>query len=171
MRRFMFLAQLFLGLFFTNLAVGAICVTGEQIFLPGALEDSIPLTTAQIRKISMIIDTVDKQTKVEFDDAFEKWKEDWLSNPITVFSSDTHDAMNLPTYAVLKNMGAKILPLVVGKLTDETNFVALVLYDDLQKNPTLKISYDDPKQEGWLLEGEQSRSRRTVKLWLAAQDK
>lgn len=30
---------------------------------------------------------------------------------------------------------------------------------------------DDPKQEGWWLEGEQSRSRRTVKLWLAAQDK
>ena len=131
--------------------------------------DNTPLSAQQLSKIRDLISLVDKQTQIAFEITFSNWKKEWLSSPQTIISSDTNDAKKLDSYINLKSMGKAIIPLVVGKLVEEDNFFALVLYDDLQQNENEKISYKQTVDKDWLFEGEQSRARRTVKLWLASQ--
>lgn len=131
--------------------------------------DNIALSAQQLSRIRKLASLVNKQTQTAFEIAFSNWKKEWLSNPQTIISSNTHDAKKLDGYITLKSMGKAIIPLVVNKLVEEDNFFALVLYDDLQQNEKEKISYKQGIDEDWLFEGEQSRARRTVKLWLASQ--
>ena len=62
-------------------------------------------------------------------------------------------------------MGKEIIPLLIEKMvTEEDNFFAIRLYEDLQDNPNLIILYanDDPHQ----LEGLQQTTKKTIKKWL-----
>ena len=80
-------------------------------------------------------------------------------------SNNTATTRNLPQYADLKAMGKEIIPLLIEKMvTEEDNFFAIRLYEDLQDNPNLIIRYanDDPHQ----LEGLQQTTKKTIKKWL-----
>lgn len=99
-----------------------------------------------------------------FESLFEAWKQEWKTNPITLFSNNTNDAKKLKQYPELLAMGNYIIPLLLEKLLNEENFFALVLYDDLQQNSQLKITYNN--KDNNCLEGEQNRAKRTIKLWL-----
>jgi hypothetical protein len=61
-------------------------------------------------------------------------------------------------------MGPAILPLVVEKLADPENFLALQLYDAIQPDEHLIVQYG-PEDER-IVEGEQGRARRVVQTWL-----
>ena len=124
------------------------------------------LTNEEIMLIDRIVASLPEGLKVEFNKTFQAWKEDWRTNPKTMVSSNTNDAKSLDTYPPLKQMGVKILPLIIKELTKKDNFFALVLYDDLQQDESKKIDYKDPEQRKFILEGEQGRVVRTVKLWL-----
>ncbi|EXZ22146.1 hypothetical protein M086_4128, partial [Bacteroides fragilis str. S13 L11] len=50
-------------------------------------------------------------------------------------------------------------------LLDEDNFFLLPLYDAIQTDSQLKISYK--KGDAKILEGEQNKAKRTVRLWLS----
>lgn len=96
-----------------------------------------------------------------FESLFKEWKEAWNWS----FSNNTASTRQLPQYAKLKDMGKEIIPLLIEKMaTEEDNFFAIRLYEDLQDNPNLIIRYanDDPHQ----LEGLQQTTKKTIKKWL-----
>ena len=96
-----------------------------------------------------------------FESLFNEWKEAWNWS----FSNNTASTRQLPQYAKLKDMGKEIIPLLIEKMaTEEDNFFAIRLYEDLQDNPNLIIRYanDDPHQ----LEGLQQTTKKTIKKWL-----
>lgn len=71
----------------------------------------------------------------------------------------------MPQYAELKAMGKDIIPLLIEKMaTDEDNFFAIRLYEDLINNPNLIIRYanGDPHQ----FEGLVQTTKKTIKKWL-----
>lgn len=65
----------------------------------------------------------------------------------------------------MQAMGKNIIPLIMEKLLDEDNFFLLPLYDAIQTDSQLKISYK--KGDAKILEGEQNKAKRTVRLWLS----
>lgn len=134
------------------------------------LADTKESITEQER--SRIISEARKNTvnKERFNTLFEQWKKDWATNPKTMFNSDTRDCKVLPEFAELLKMGDAIIPLLIEKLMDsEANFVGLVLYDELQKNENLKITYSANDIKA--LEGEQQRAIRTCKKWVEGLNK
>lgn len=97
----------------------------------------------------------------QFNSVFEEWKEAFFSS----FSSNTSTAKNLPQYDVLIKMGKGIIPLLIEKMiSNDENFIALELYNDLQKNEKQKILYkeNDPQK----LEGMQQTAKKTIKKWI-----
>lgn len=112
---------------------------------------------AEARKVSV--------NRENFNSLFEKWKKNWLTNPQTKFSSDTRDCKILPEFSEMIKMGPQIIPLLMEKLKDsENNFIGLVLYDELQTDKTLKITYS--VEDSNIFEGEQQRAVRTCKKWI-----
>lgn len=117
-------------------------------------------------KLHNIVRKTDPALAEKFERAFSNWKAKWFTGE-AAFSSNTKDNKKAPEYTVLKEMGSCIIPLVVKKMVDTDNFIALVLYDDLIDETSLKIQYrgiEDPH----FLEGEAARAIRTAKLWLKA---
>ena len=68
----------------------------------------------------------------------------------------------------MQAMGKNIIPLIMEKLLDEDNFFLLPLYDAIQTDSQLKISYK--KGDAKILEGEQNKAKRTVRLWLSLRE-
>jgi hypothetical protein len=66
----------------------------------------------------------------------------------------------------LKALGKEILPLLASKMMDETNFLALPAFEELANNKKLIIRINPADEK--VLEGEQGRSFRTVKNYLAS---
>lgn len=96
-----------------------------------------------------------------FESLFNEWKEAWEGS----FSSNTITTRQLPQYAELKAMGKDIIPLLIEKMaTEEDNFFAIRLYEDLINNPNLIIRYanGDPHQ----FEGLVQTTKKTIKKWL-----
>lgn len=62
-------------------------------------------------------------------------------------------------------LGPAILPLLVGKLADPQNFLALTLYDAIQ--PEAKLVVQFPAGDERVLEDEQGRAPRVVRAWFA----
>jgi hypothetical protein len=105
------------------------------------------------------------ETRQEFERLFAVWKANWFAGEL-MYSSDTRDLVKAEGYKELLAMGEDIIPLVIEKLNEEENFPALILYDDLQKDENLVVKYAKNDPPHILMEGEQTRARRTVKLWL-----
>jgi len=76
------------------------------------------------------------------------------------FSSDPHTRAVGKESDALIAVGPQILPLVVEKLADPENFLALRLYDAIQPDERLFVQYG-PEDER-IVEGEQARARRVV---------
>jgi hypothetical protein len=123
--------------------------------------DHLAVVTEAIQRIS-------PDLRSRFEAAYAAWEATWFQGKLA-FTNDTHDFAQGEAFNAVKALGAPILPLVVEKLLDRNNFVALLLYDVLQPATELVIHYaeGDPNQ----IEGEQGRARRTVHRWLAAQAK
>lgn len=143
----------------------------EQMGIDTTKVDTTPPSPQQLSKINEIVSRIDPKTQKEFETAFSKWKEEWKRDPKMQLSSSTLDAKTLDSYAPLKAMGSKIIPLVISKMVAKNDFFVLVLYDDLQQDETKRISYKKEEDIEWILEGEQSRAWRTIKLWLQSHDK
>jgi hypothetical protein len=92
-----------------------------------------------------------------FDAALAAWKETWMQPPL-VYSSDTRDYATGPEFDALARLGDGIIPLVVGRLSDEDGFFLLPLLEILLGR--------DPAPKLHPLESEQSRGRRAVRAFL-----
>lgn len=99
--------------------------------------------------------------RVQFEKAFGIWKNTWFEGNMA-FSSYASSRAQGDAFKKLVSMGTRIgIPLVIEKLADPDNFIALVLHEQLENRPHLLA----PIVRG-SLESEQARSQRVVKLWL-----
>lgn len=116
------------------------------------------LSQQEKEQMDKIIHTIPDSLQMKFDTIFNQWVNHWKTDPKTKMSSSTEVACKLKEYTVLYNMGEDIIPLIVYKLLDyNKNFIALQLYDKLQKAPNQKV---------YTFTSEQDKARKTVLLWL-----
>lgn len=123
------------------------------------------LTANHFEKLQRLVNQVNAEERALFDSQFAQLWKGWHSEEFC-FESDTECLSRLPSYQAILEMGQAAIPLLVAKLADEQHFFALPLYDALQRDRELKISYQDKRYEGDMLEGEQNRAARTVRLYL-----
>ena len=100
----------------------------------------------------------------EFETRFSSWKVTWTAEH-SLHLSDPTFVTHSSEFAALVAMGHEVLPLVVNKLTDPENFLALQLFEALEIDAGARIDID-PSDET-IFEGEQGRARRTVDRWIA----
>jgi hypothetical protein len=122
------------------------------------------MSAAQRRTLSEERDRVPEEVRTAFEDAFAAWKNTWFSGGLAI-SSNPHTRAVGKEYDALIALGPAILPLVVDKLADPENFLALQLYDALQPNEKLLVQFEPDDER--LLEGEQGRAQRVVQAWFA----
>ncbi len=80
-------------------------------------------------------------------------------------SSDPHTRAVEREYDALIAMGSEILPLLIERLADPENFLALQVYDAVQSDENLLVQYEPDDER--IVEGEQGRARRVVQAWFA----
>jgi len=124
------------------------------------------LSAGQRRTLLEQCDGVPEEVRTAFERAFSAWKNTWFSGGLAI-SSDPHTRAVGKEYDALIALGPAILPLLVEKLADPENFLALQLYDAIQSNEKLLVQFEPDDER--ILEGEQGRARRAVQAWFANQ--
>jgi prevent-host-death family protein len=122
------------------------------------------LSQSQKKVLGEVVREVPEQVKSSFEKAFAAWKETWFHGPLSI-SSDPSDRAGGKEYHDLIALGSPAIPLVLQKLADPENFMALQLYDALQTDVNLLVHIEPDDDR--ILEGEQGRARRTVQAWIA----
>jgi hypothetical protein len=107
---------------------------------------------------------IPSKVRTAFEAAFRAWKDTWFSGGLAV-SSDPHTRAVGSEFDALVALGPAILALLVEKLADPENFLALQLYDTMQPDEKLLVQHE-PHDER-IVEGEQGRARRVVQAWFA----
>jgi len=120
-------------------------------------------TKEEINRLKGMIKEIPAQTAADFEKRFSAWKKIWHTGS-NALSSDPYTRTKTAEYRELVALGKDILPLLVNKLMDETNFLALPAFEELAgKKHIIRIHAADKKN----LEGEQGRAFRTAKNYMA----
>ncbi len=110
------------------------------------------------------VSAVDGSVAQEFETRFSSWKRTWVYEH-TAHLSDPAFVTHNEEFLALVAMGPQVLPLIVGKLTDPDNFLALQLYETVETDAGAVVAIN-PGDEA-ILEGEQGRAQRMVERWIA----
>jgi hypothetical protein len=124
------------------------------------------LTAAEKKALRNQIKSLSSEVRTEFEAAFSAWKRTWFSGGLAI-NSNPHSRTVGKEFDALIALGPVILPLIIEKLADAENFMALQLYDAMQPNERLVVQFA-PEDER-VLEGEQGRAQRVVQAWFANQ--
>lgn len=124
------------------------------------------LTAAEKKVLREQIHSVSSEVRTAFEAAFSAWKDTWFSGGLAI-SSNPHSRAVGKEFDALIALGPQILPLIVEKLADPENFLALQLYDAMQPNERLVVQFEPADER--VLEGEQGRARRVVQAWFTNQ--
>lgn len=127
-------------------------------------QDDIELTNAEKQAVLNKASKIKPAIKAQFNNLFEAWDKEISTNPKTKYSSSTKAYTILPQFKEMQAMGKIIIPLIMEKLLDDQNFFLLPLYDAIQKDSRLKVNYKEGDVK--ILEGEQNRAKRTIRIWL-----
>jgi hypothetical protein len=120
-------------------------------------------TKEELNRLKAMIKEVPQQTAADFEKRFSSWKKIWHTGS-NALSTDPYIRTKTAEYRELVALGKAILPLLVRKLTDESNFLALPAFEELAgKKHIIRIHAAGEKD----LEGEQVRAFRTAKNWMA----
>jgi hypothetical protein len=122
------------------------------------------LSTAQKQLLRRQQVEIPDDVRTRFDTAFSAWKDTWFSGGLAM-SSDPHTRAAGKEFDSLIGLGPVILPLLIEKLADPENFLALQLYDAMQSDENLLVQYEPDDER--IVEGEQGRARRVVQAWFA----
>lgn len=121
-------------------------------------------TKEEIDIIKDLMRNIPADKKLRFEKNFKAWKSTWLKGSLSSVS-DPYARAKGSEYRTLTAMGKDIVPLLVNKLMDESNFLALSAFEQLaDKKFMIRIDAADEK----VLEGEQGRAYRTVKNYLGS---
>jgi hypothetical protein len=144
----------------------------EAVFAPlleKRMKDKIAktrLTAGERKLLRDQISNVPADSRTAFETAFSAWKETWFSGGLAI-NSNPHSRAVGNEFDALIALGPSILPLLIEKLADPENFLALQLYDAMQPNEHLLVQFEPDDER--ILEGEQGRARRVVQAWFANQ--
>ena len=120
------------------------------------------LTNTEKEKIKELASQVPDSIRNRFAVLVDKWNFAIDHNPKTRYSASIHSYAKLPEFIPLKSMGKQIVPLIMERMINSSDFYFLVLYEAvLEGNET----NDDSK----FSESEQIRAIRCVKNWLEKQ--
>jgi len=122
------------------------------------------LTSPEKRLLRDQINVLPSELRATFNKAFTAWKDTWFAGGLAI-SSDPHTRAIGKEYDALIALGPAILPLLIEKLADPDNFLALQLYDAMQADDRLVVQFQPDDER--ILEGEQGRARRVVRAWFA----
>ena len=125
-----------------------------------------PLSAAERKLLTSQAESVAPEIRSAFEKAFEAWKSTWFQGGLAVSSAPQTRAVG-KEFDSLVSLGPGILPLVVAKLAEPENFLALTLYDAIQPDEKLVVQFAPGDER--VLEGEQGRARRVVQTWFANQ--
>ena len=129
----------------------------------------IQLSTQEKDAVIKAAEKVSASATSKLNKLFEEWTKERRTNSLTKYSSDTRIYAKLPQFEQMKAMGTEIIPVILEKMLNEKHFPLLVLYDAIQSNDKMKVSYKNGGIE--TLEGEQNRAIRTIRIWLKEQNK
>lgn len=145
----------------------------QEAIFASVLETRMPdkpaktyLTAAERKLLREQVHSVSTELRTAFETAFLAWKEMWFSGGLAI-SSNPHTRAVGREFDALIALGPAILPLLVEKLADPENFLALQVYDAMQPNERLIVQFEPADER--VLEGEQGRARRVVRAWFANQ--
>jgi hypothetical protein len=116
----------------------------------------------EITLVKRLVKEVPTEIAAEFEKRFRAWKSNWLKGSMSCVS-DPYARTKAEGYRELTSLGKDIIPLLINKLMDESNFLALPAYESLA-GKRLTVAIDSKSEQ--VLEGEQGRAYRTVKLFL-----
>ena len=122
------------------------------------------LTMSDKEKIKKLASQVPDSIRSRFSILVDKWNFAIDHNPKTRYSASTYSYAGLPEFNSLKSMGEQIIPLIMERLINPSDFYLLVLYEAVQNDSNQKITYKNG--DFHILEGEQNRAIRCVKKWL-----
>lgn len=127
---------------------------------------SASLSAPQSKALRERVRSVPGDLRAAFEEAFNAWKGSWFRGGLA-FSSDPPTRAVGAEFDALIALGSGIIPLVIEKLVDPENFLALQLYDTIQPNRSLLVQFGPDDER--ILEGEQGRARRVVQAWFSNQ--
>jgi len=121
-------------------------------------------TAEETAIIKNLVKAVPAEIKTEFEKKFRTYKNSWFKGSLSS-ASDPYARNKTAEFREIISMGKEIIPLLVNKTIDESNFLALPAYESLAgKRLSIPIDSRDEK----VLEGEKGRAYRTVKLFLGS---
>lgn len=132
-------------------------------------QDSIDLTESDCFRIRRLASKIDGSIRTQFENLYGKWKEDISTNMAFRLSSDSRIWMESEYFKQMEQMGSSIIPLVLEKMLDEKNFHIVLLYNKIQKNKELVTDASNGGME--ILESQQQKAKRAIKLFLAHSDR
>jgi hypothetical protein len=143
-------------------------IIGPKIPLPKYLLEYMKIKRVFTREetaiIKELVKAVPADTAAEFEKKFRAFKNSWFKGSLSS-ASDPYARTKSAEYREMTAMGKVIIPLLVNKLMDESNFLALPAYESLA-GKRMSIPIDSGNEK--VLEGEQGRAYRTVKLFLGS---
>ena len=128
-------------------------------------EELISLISDSERElVTNITKSYDAEGRRVFEEAYAKWQKTWYE-PECMMSSNPGDYATSQEFRNVVALGEDIVPLLIERLTDPSQFFALQAVAQLAR-PELIITTDlrDPIA---VLSGEQGRAAQTVRKWLA----
>lgn len=122
------------------------------------------LSASQRQFLHKQLSEIPNDLRTAFATAFKAWKDSWFRGGLAV-SSDPHTRAIGREFDALIALGPAILPLLIERLAEPENFLALQLYDALQSDENLLVQYEPDDER--IVEGEQGRAHRVVQAWFA----
>ncbi|HEY6063850.1 MAG TPA: hypothetical protein VIV35_09590, partial [Chitinophagaceae bacterium] len=129
------------------------------------MKESKLFSKEEINRLKALIKEIPREKTADFEKKFGAWKKIWHTGSLAS-SSDPYTRTKTAEFRELKALGKEIVPLLANKLMDETNFLALPAFEELVDNKKLIIRINAAEKK--VLEGEQGRTFRTVKNYLAS---
>lgn len=123
-------------------------------------ERPVSIKRSQKDAIRHFVEQVDNKTRSEFERKYSSWR-NACQSPHISFMSNPYAVKETETFWDLVEMGEKIIPLVVEKMTEDWTSRVLPLYEELQ--PDTDLHFTDQTSR---FEGETIRAKRTVARWV-----
>ena len=120
------------------------------------------LTNTEKEKIKELASQVPDSIRNRFAVLVDKWNFAIDHNPKTRYSASTYSYAKLPEFIPLKSMGKQIVPLIMERMINSSDFYFLVLYEAV-------LEGNETNDGSKFSESEQIRAIRRVKKWLEKQ--
>ena len=122
------------------------------------------LTISEKKWVKDLATQVPDSIRSRFSLLLSHWNFAIIHNHRTRYSANTFSYTELPEFFPLKSMGKRIIPLILERLMNPSDFYLLVLYEAILKDGKTNTTYNN--NDFHFGGSEQSRAIWCVKMWL-----